>query len=130
MDDVGLSAMARKPDHVPDDAVYDFDMFLDPGLLKDPHERVRQILHEAPPVFWTPRNHGHWVAMGHEAAFEVARDWERFSSEYAPRADQDAMLRALPPGAPHIPRVRPISLDPPDHGKYRAALAAPFGPKA
>jgi cytochrome P450 len=26
--------------------------------------------------------------------------------------------------------VRPISLDPPDHGKYRAALAAAFGPKA
>ena len=35
MDDVGLSAMARKPDHVPYAAVYDFDMFLDPGLLKD-----------------------------------------------------------------------------------------------
>jgi cytochrome P450 len=130
MDDVGLSPLARQPEHVPDAAVYDFDMFLDPGLLQDPHERVRQILREAPPVFWTPRNHGHWVAMGHEAAFAVARDWERFSSEYAPRDVQEAMLRATPPGAPHIPRVRPISLDPPDHGKYRAALAAAFGPKA
>lgn len=130
MNDVGVSPLARKPDHVPDAAVYDFDMFTDPGLLKDPHERVREILREAPPVFWTPRNFGHWVAMGHEPAFEVARDWERFSSEYAPREDQDAMLRALPPDAPHIPRVRPISLDPPDHGKYRAALAAAFGPKA
>jgi cytochrome P450 len=130
MDDARSSPLARKPDHVPDAAVYDFDMFLDAALLRDPHERVRQILREAPPVFWTPRNHGHWVAMGHEAAFQVARDWERFSSEYAPREDQEAMLRALPADAPHIPRVRPISLDPPDHGKYRAALAAAFGPKA
>ncbi|CAN7627732.1 cytochrome P450 [Phenylobacterium sp. LjRoot225] len=130
MNGVGLSPPAPQPGHVPDAAVYDFDMFLDPGLLKDPHERVRQILGEAPPVFWTPRNHGHWVAMSHDAVFEVARDWQRFSSESAPREHQAAMLRMLPPGAPHVPRVRPISLDPPDHGKYRAALAAAFGPKA
>lgn len=130
MNGVGLSPLAPQPDHVPDAAVYDFDMFMDPGLLEDPHERVRQILREAPSVFWTPRNNGHWVAMGHEAAFQVARDWERFSSEYAPREDQAEMLRMLPADAPHIPRVRPISLDPPDHGKYRAALAAAFGPRA
>jgi hypothetical protein len=37
MDDAGLSALAHRPEHVPDAAVYDFDMYLDPGLLKDPH---------------------------------------------------------------------------------------------
>jgi cytochrome P450 len=105
-------------------------MFSDPGLLRDPHERVRQILAEAPPVFWTPRNLGHWVAMGHEAVFEVARDWERFSSEFLPRQELEALLGALPPGFAHIPRVRPITLDPPDHGKYRAPLASTFGPKS
>lgn len=130
MNDAGLSPLARKPDHVPDAAVYDFDMYLDPGLLADPHERVRQILREAPPVFWTPRNLGHWMAMGHEAVFQVARDWERFSSEFVPRAQLEAILGALPPDFPHIPRVRPITLDPPDHGKYRAALASTFGPKS
>jgi len=129
MDDVGLSPLARQPDHVPDAAVYDFDMYLDPALLKDPHERVRQILAEAPAVFWTPRNGGHWVAMSHDACYEVARDWERFSSEFLPRPQLEAMLSMLPPDY-HIPRARPISLDPPDHGKYRAALAAAFGPKA
>jgi cytochrome P450 len=130
MDDAGLSPLAPRPAHVPAAAVYDFDMFLDPGLLADPHERVRRILAEAPPVFWTPRNLGHWVAMGHDAVFEVARDWERFSSEFLPRAQLEAMLGALPPDFPHIPRVRPITLDPPDHGKYRAPLASTFGPKS
>jgi cytochrome P450 len=130
MSDNDLSPLTPQPAHVPDAAVYDFDMFLDPGLMSDPHERVRQILREAPPVFWTPRNLGHWVAMAHEAVFEVARDWERFSSEFMPRGELEVLLRALPPDFPHIPRVRPITLDPPDHGKYRAALAPTFGPKA
>ena len=128
--DAVLSALAPQPDHVPDAAVYDFDMYVDPGLLKDPHERVRQMLAEAPPVFWTPRNGGHWVAISHDACFEVSRDWERFSSEFLPRDQLDAMLKSLPADFPHIPRARPISLDPPDHGKYRAALASTFGPKS
>jgi cytochrome P450 len=128
MDDVG--SLASRPAHVPDAAVYDFDIFLDEALLRDPHERVRQILRDAPPVFWTPRNRGHWLAMSYDAVFEVARDWERFSSEFVPREQLDALLAMLPPGAPHQPRVRPISLDPPDHTMYRAALAAAFGPKA
>jgi cytochrome P450 len=130
MNDVALSPPARQPDHVPDAAVYDFDMFLDPGLLEDPHERVRQILREAPPVFWTPRNRGHWMAMSHEAVLEVSRDWERFSSAFMPRAQMEALMGALPPGLPHIPQPRPITLDPPDHAKYRAPLALTFGPKS
>jgi cytochrome P450 len=130
MDDASLSSLAPRPDHVPDAAVYDFDMYLDPGLLKDPHERVRQMLAEAPPLFWTPRNGGHWVAIGHDACYEVARDWERFSSEFMSRERLEALLAMLPPDYPHIPRARPISLDPPDHGKYRAALASTFGPKS
>jgi cytochrome P450 len=120
----------EKPPHVPDAAVYPFDMYLDKGLLADPHARISQILREAPAVFWTPYNSGHWVAMSREAVFEAARDWERFSSEFVPREELEALLAMLPPDAPHIPRVRPISLDPPDHIKYRAALAKAFGPAA
>lgn len=51
-----LSPGAATPAHVPASAVYDFDMYRDAALLHDPHERVREILREAPPVFWTPRN--------------------------------------------------------------------------
>src|SRR5262249_29976641 len=124
------SPRVPKPGHVPDAAVYDFDVFLDPALLQDPHERVRELLREAPPVFWTPHNMGHWVAVSYDAVFAVSRDWERFSSEFVPRAQPEAFLAMLPPGSPHIPRVRPISLDPPDHTKYRSALASPFGPRS
>jgi cytochrome P450 len=130
MDDAALSPPVQRPEHIPDAAVYDFDFYLDPGLLEDPHERVRQILKEAPPVFWTPRNRGHWVAMSHAAVFEVARDWERFSSEFMPRKEMEALLAMLPADFPHIPQPRPITLDPPDHTKFRAPLAATFGPKA
>jgi cytochrome P450 len=130
VNDLGMSPCAPQPEHVPDAAVYDFDVFSDPGLLADPHERVREMLREAPPVFWTPRNRGHWMAIGRDAVFEVARDWERFSSEFLPRAQLEAMLGALPADFPHIPRARPITLDPPDHAKFRAPLASTFGPKA
>jgi cytochrome P450 len=130
MNDVRLSPLAPKPGHVPDAAVYDFDTFLDPGLLQDPHERIQQLLREAPPLFWTPRNLGHWVAIGHEAAFQVARDWELFSSEIMPRAQMEKLLAMLPADFPHVPRLRPITIDPPDHTKYRAALASAFGPKS
>jgi hypothetical protein len=41
-------------------------MFLDPAPLRDPHERVREMLRAAPSVFWTPRNGGHSVINGME----------------------------------------------------------------
>jgi cytochrome P450 len=125
-----ISALAPRPEHVPEGAVYDFDMYHDPALLADPHERVRELLREAAPLFWTPRNRGHWVAIGHEAVFEISRDWERFSNEFMAREEMQKMLAMMPAGMPYIPQAKPISLDPPDHGKYRAPLASVFGPKA
>jgi cytochrome P450 len=125
-----VSSIVPRPAHVPDAAVYDFDMFHDAELLANPHERVRQLLRDAPPVFWTPRNRGHWVALGHAPVFEVSRDSERFSSEYMPREQMQQMMAMMPPGAPYIPQAKPITLDPPDHTKYRAPLASAFGPKA
>src|SRR5258708_31472964 len=56
-----LSPAVPRPEHVSDVAYYDFDMFKDPALLCDPHERVRDLLRLAPPVFCTPRNGGHWI---------------------------------------------------------------------
>ena len=47
-----LSPAVARPDHVPESAVYDFDMFMDPALITDPHERIRELVRAAPPVFW------------------------------------------------------------------------------
>jgi cytochrome P450 len=124
------NALAAKPEHVPDAAVYDFDMYRDPALLKNPHARIGQMLKEAPPVFWTPRNNGHWVAIGHEAIFNASRDWDHFSSSPFPKEMMDQFRAMRQPGQPHMPMPVPITMDPPDHTKYRAPLATVFGPKA
>jgi cytochrome P450 len=130
MTQVALTPAVPKPEHVLDSVVYDFDMFGDPGLLADPHERILDLHKSAPPVFWTPRNGGHWMLISHAANFNASRDTEAFSSEFVP-PEKMAMLKAMmPPGSPHIPMAVPINLDPPDHGKYRMPLQRVFSPKA
>ena len=124
-----LSEKVSKPDHVPDTAVYDFDMFRDPDLLKNPHARILDLAKDAPKVFWTPRNGGHWIFQGHDAVFEAARDPDSFSSEGIPHEQMMAMLAMMPEGSPHIPVPYPILLDPPLHEKYRKPLQGVFSPK-
>ena len=113
-----------KPDHVPVEAVVDFDMFKDGELLTNPHERVRDLLRRAPTgVFWTPHNGGHWTAIGHQAIFTAARDTETFSSSPVD-AQGMQMFKVLEERiGRHIPQPLPITLDPPAHGKFRGPLA-------
>ena len=124
-----LSRRAAKPAHVPDAAVYDFDMFLDPGLCADPHDRIRAMHVEAPEVFWTPRNGGHWMLLSHAANFEAARDPARFSNSTTSPEAAMAFLAQLPAGSPRVPAPFPIGLDPPMHDRYRAPLQKVFSPK-
>lgn len=124
------SLIVEKPAHVPDSAVYDFDMFNDAAYLANPHDRILDMLKNAPPVFWTPRNGGHWMLMSHAANFKASRDVETFSSEFVPQAQIKAFMASLPPGAPRIPQPTPINMDPPEHTKYRAPLQGVFSPKS
>jgi cytochrome P450 len=117
------------PQHVGADRVYDFDMFADPAYLRDPHARIMELLAQTPPVFWTPRNGGHWMIAGHEAVFKASRDFASFSSQMLPAEQIQAMLAALPPGSPRMPQSVPINIDPPLHTKFRAPLNAVFAPK-
>lgn len=123
-----LSPAANRPDHVPAALVYDFDIHADPALLDDPHARILQMIGEAPPVFWTPRNGGGWVVLSHAANYRASRDTETFSSEFVSQAQIKAMLAAMPAGSPHIPQPIPILLDPPEHTKYRQPLQKVFSP--
>jgi len=124
-----ISDAAPRPDHIPDSVVYDFDMFHDPAYVADPHRRVLDLVENAPPVFWTPRNGGHWVCLSHRANFEAARDTESFSNEAIPYEQLQAILAKMPPDAPRIPMAYPINLDPPRHGKYRLPLQGVFSPR-
>ncbi|HEV7445384.1 MAG TPA: cytochrome P450, partial [Steroidobacteraceae bacterium] len=125
-----LSPAAPRPAHVPEGALYDFDMFRDPAYLADPHKRILDLIRMAPPVFWTPRNGGHWMFLSHNANFKASRDTESFTSQFVTREQLDAIRAKMPPGTPHIPMASPINLDPPEHGQYRAPLQQAFSPKA
>lgn len=125
-----LSPAVARPGHIPASAEYDFDMYLDPGLISDPHERVRELVTVAPPVFWTPRNGGHWVVTGFRENYEASRDTEVFSSEVQPRAMIEMIRPMLPADFGHIPLPTPINMDPPSHTIYRAPLQAAFSPRA
>lgn len=124
-----LSPPAAPPQHVLDELVYDFDLFNDPGLLRDPHERIRELTANAPRVFWTPRQRV-WVIAGYECAFDAFRNWEVFSNTALSPEQLQATIAARPPGARNIPRSLPITADPPLHGVYRLPLNAAFSPKA
>jgi cytochrome P450 len=115
---------------VTDAVTYDFDMFADAAYMADPHQRILDLVKTAPPIFWTPRNGGHWMLMSHSANFHASRDTETFSSEIVPQAMIKAMMAQMPPGSPHIPQPLPITIDPPDHTAYRAPLQRAFSPKA
>jgi cytochrome P450 len=124
-----LSSLTPKPGHIPDRLVYDFDLRADPGLLANPHARVLDLIKNAPPIFWTPRNGGSWYFTSHEAIFNAARDTENFSNSYMPPETIKALLAMRPADAPFIPIPVPIGMDPPDHTKFRAPLNGAFSPK-
>lgn len=125
-----LSLAVPRPAHVPESLVYDFDIFLDPAYLADPHNRVLELHRKAPPIFWTPRQGGHWMLISHAANFEASRDWESFTSMLVSKSVAAQLHDMQPESGRHIPQPTPINIDPPDHAKYRAPLQGAFSPKA
>lgn len=120
----------EKPAHVPDEAVFDFDYHYDPGLIADPHKRMREVLETAPRVFWTPRNGGTWIAVGFEEVFSALRRTDEFSSSIIPPEQIEELLKLMPDDMPRIPRLKPITIDPPEHTAIRSPLQKAFSPKA
>ena len=121
--------LAPRPTHIPETLLYDFDIHRDAGLLSDPHKRVLEIIREAPPVFWTPRNGGHWMVLKYQDVFNVLRDTAVFSSSLIPPEHKAAIAAMTPPGEQRIISMTPIFMDPPDHTRYRLPLQRAFSPK-
>jgi cytochrome P450 len=99
--------------------VYVFDYVADPALETDVHAAYWNLKQNAPPVFWTPAHGGHWVVTSADAAIEVLRHPDRFSSKFL----------SIPPN-PNQPKMIPESLDPPEHRPYRQLLRPYFESKA
>ena len=107
------------PDHVKPAQVYDFDLYGDAHFGEQLHESLARLRETAPPLFWTPRNGGHWVLTQADQIQQVVMDPAYFS------------VREMQiPRVPNPPKFIPLSLDPPDNQPYRAALMPAFSPKA
>jgi cytochrome P450 len=95
-------------DHSP---IFDFDVLADPLMRDDVLQSYITLKAQAPPFFWTPRNGGHWVALKSEDVLHVMQHPEKFSSR-----------QMSVPANPDGPVMIPLSLDPPEHKRYRQFL--------
>ena len=111
--------LAERPDHVPAELVYDYDLFEAPRPIATDYqiELVRLIHKEAPDIFWTPRNGGHWVFTRAQDIDAGQRDGELFSM-------RDVVV---PAGAKPLINI-PLETDEPEHSGYRAVLQPAFSP--
>jgi cytochrome P450 len=114
-----LSPAVERPSHVPADLVFDFDMYADPRIHDDVQQAHAEVLKDAPDVFYTPRNGGHWVVRRYAQMEVLLKDHEHFSTRelHIPRL-------------PDHPVFLPLSLDPPHSAPFRLALMPAFSPKA
>jgi cytochrome P450 len=125
-----MSLAVDRPGHVPQESVYDFDYFVDPGLVERGHDRVLEIVRDAPPIFWTPRNGGHWIIAGHDAVSKAFNDVDRFTVEMVTYEDVQVQKAMLKPGEPEPLIPLPNGIDPPRHAVYREPLQSVFSPSA
>lgn len=110
---------APVPGHVPADRVFAFNIYGDPRLTDDVQASYQSLHGDAPEIFYSPLNGGHWMITRYEHIFAIVKDYEHFS------------VREM-----QIPRIEnppvfiPLSLDPPANLPYRQALMPHFSPKA
>ncbi|QYU69003.1 cytochrome P450 [Leptolyngbya sp. 15MV] len=107
-----------RPAHVAPEQVHRFDIYQDPRLLADLHQGYRALQLEAPEIFWTPLNGGHWLVTRYDLVEHVIRTHEKFSNREIEIPKTESPFVALP-----------INLDPPEHTPYRKMLQRHFTPR-
>lgn len=119
MASLGNSVLEDRARRVPADRVHEFDFFAAPELSREPHRQVKQTLRDAPEIFWTNCNGGHWIVARVSCAMEMLRMPDLFSSDPAYNRILDRW-----------PRLIPNQYDPPAHTEFRAILNPWFTPRA
>jgi cytochrome P450 len=118
-------AVAEKvavPDHVPQELVFDFDFYQDRRFENGTLEGIIALAREAPPIFFSQYNGGHWVVMGHPEMIEVVKHATLFSNaKVTIPTSADPSEYGLTFG--------PLHLDPPEHGPQRRALSQVMPPR-
>jgi camphor 5-monooxygenase len=115
-----LNPKAAKPDYVPDELVFDFDIYNPEGLQDGFHEAWK-VLHKegVPDIVWTPCNGGHWLTARASVMSDVLSQFETFSSR----------IIIVPKERGETYGILPTHLSPPEHRPYRALLNAGLSPK-
>lgn len=106
------------PEHVNPALVVDFDIYLEPKLIAQPHRGYKSLHGTTPDIFYTPRNGGHWVVTRFDHMTAILRDPEHFSNKEL----------VIPKSNSPTPML-PLNLDPPEHAAYRAVLMRHFDRK-
>lgn len=107
------------PDHVRPEQVFEFDIYADPRITDDVQGSYAETLRDAPDVFWTPLNGGHWMVQRYDIISDIVKNPTVFSARemQIPRVENP-------------PFMIPLSIDPPDNIPYRHALMPKFSPRA
>ena len=109
------------PAHVDPALIHDYDVFTveaPDGDFARALYRLREA--DAPPLFWTPRNRGHWMVTRPELVDAILMDPARFSSR----------AMRVPKESNPTPPILPLMLDPPRHMQYRKLLLGAMSPSA
>lgn len=108
------------PAHVPAHLLTDFDVYAPATHAERFHAACVEFQRRTPhPLVWSPHHGGHWIAVRGRDVFEIHSDHARFSSRHF-----------FVPAAPGQGPLGAFTLDPPDHGPFRAFLNAGMSPRA
>ena len=111
-------AQDARPQNVPDELVYDIDMYALAGIEEGFQEAwSRACPPGTPDLIWTPRTGGHWIATNGAVIREMYSDPARFSSE----------VIFMPKEAGEAYAMVPTRMDPPEHTPYRVAITKGLG---
>lgn len=104
------------PSNVAPGIVRDFDFYDFPGVREDAQLAWKAVQDAFPPVFWTPRNGGHWVVTR-------ATDIETMQKD-------DTLVSYSKTSIPPNPTPSlPLEADAPEHGPLRATISPLFAPQ-
>src|SRR3954468_13946867 len=72
-------ALSEPPAHVPPELIRDVDIFNLPGAKDGPHAAWKRMQREMPPIIWTPRNGGYWMALRAKDILTIQNDSVTYS---------------------------------------------------
>ena len=128
MSNITGQKLDKIPAHVPPELVYDYDNARDARMLENPHGRMRSLLQEAPPIFFTPYNGGMWLVTRKKPIVDMTMKPEVYSNSIF------ATVAGAHAGEQHGESqgivMLPIAVDPPQHTVYRAPLNQSLSAKA